>query len=76
VDFLWSDHKLVAETDGRVTHGTTAAFERDRARDADLVAHGFRVVRFTYRQVADTPTAVAQTLDRLLRGDLSTVWVA
>jgi very-short-patch-repair endonuclease len=51
VDFLWPDHRLVVETDGWAGHGHRAAFESDRARDADLQAQGFNVLRFTGRQV-------------------------
>ena len=51
VDFLWPDHKLIVETDGWAGHGHRAAFERDRARDADLQARGYRILRFTWRQV-------------------------
>jgi very-short-patch-repair endonuclease len=65
-DFLWRKQLLIAETDGWETHGTRAAFEDDRARDAALMAMGFRVVRFTYRQVLRRPREVAATLARLL----------
>jgi very-short-patch-repair endonuclease len=51
VDALWHDQRLVAEVDGHAAHGTRRAFERDRARDAQLVAHGYRVVRFTTHQL-------------------------
>jgi very-short-patch-repair endonuclease len=51
VDFFWPDHRLVVETDGWSTHGNRRAFESDRARDARLVAAGYRVLRFTWRQV-------------------------
>jgi Protein of unknown function (DUF559) len=47
VDFVWAKAGLVVETDGRGSHGTRAAFERDPARDAELTALGWRVVRFT-----------------------------
>jgi very-short-patch-repair endonuclease len=66
VDFLWEEQRLIVETDGRATHGTRAAFERDRARDAHLTAAGYRVVRFTYRQVAHEPDTVARLLSSLL----------
>jgi len=65
VDFLWAGSRLVVETDGRRTHGTRAAFERDRARDARLTVAGYRVVRFTYRQVVHEPSLVAETLRAL-----------
>ncbi len=68
VDFYWPDAALVVETDGRASHGTRAAFERDRARDAALTAAGYRVVRFTWRQVTAEPAAVAARLEALLSG--------
>ncbi|MFP5364258.1 MAG: type IV toxin-antitoxin system AbiEi family antitoxin domain-containing protein [Thermoleophilia bacterium] len=66
VDFLWPGHRLIVETDGRGTHLTRAAFERDRARDAMLTVAGYRVVRFTHRQILDEPRSVARTLRALL----------
>jgi very-short-patch-repair endonuclease len=58
VDFCWPEHRLIVETDGR-RHRTRAAFERDRARDALLTAVGWRVMRFTTRQVRGDPVTVA-----------------
>lgn len=66
VDFHWPAHRLIVETDGHEDHGTRAAFERDRAKDARLTARGYRVVRFTYRQVVHAPAAVGATLRALL----------
>lgn len=66
VDFLWPDRRLIAETDGRGTHLTRAAFESDRAKDAKLTVAGYRVVRFTYRQIRHEPRSVATTLAALL----------
>lgn len=66
VDFLWPAARLVVETDGYDTHGKRAAFEADRARDAWLTAQGYRVVRFTWRQLRDDPATVVATLRRLL----------
>jgi very-short-patch-repair endonuclease len=58
VDALWPDLKLVVEVDGYEFHGDRDAFENDRARDAILVAHGYRVLRFTARQLRDQPLLV------------------
>jgi len=66
VDFLWRPERLVVETDGHATHGTRQAFERDRQRDQRLMVEGWRVVRFTWRQITDEPQYVAATLRRLL----------
>ncbi len=65
-DFLWPAERLVVETDGRATHSTHAAFEEDRRRDQSLVLAGYRVVRFTWRQVTDEPALVAATVRALL----------
>lgn len=65
VDFVWPDARLIVETDSRTYHGTADAFERDRARDARLTAAGWRVVRFTRRQVRFDDAVVADLL-RLL----------
>jgi Protein of unknown function (DUF559) len=69
VDALWRRERLVVETDGRAVHGTRAAFERDRRRDAQLLLAGFRVARFTWRQVTQEGSEVAAILRALLGGD-------
>jgi very-short-patch-repair endonuclease len=66
VDFVWPEQRLIVELDGRQTHATTAAFERDRERDRILQAAGWRVVRITWRQLQDDPAAIARDLGRLL----------
>jgi very-short-patch-repair endonuclease len=58
VDLLWPEHRLVVEVDGFAFHGTRAAFERDRRRDAELQALGYRVLRITWRQLTREPEAV------------------
>jgi very-short-patch-repair endonuclease len=65
VDFLWRDRRLVVETDGFRHHAGRAAFERDRARDALLQSLGFRVLRFTHRQVTEDRSAVVAALRAL-----------
>jgi very-short-patch-repair endonuclease len=66
-DCVWRDRRLVVELDGHATHGTAAAFERDRARDRSLHVHGWRTVRVTWRQLSDEPEALAVDLRALLR---------
>ena len=56
----------IVETDGAGTHLTATAFEDDRRRDAELTTLGYRVVRFTRRQVAEQPRATLATLVLLL----------
>ncbi len=66
VDFLWPKQRLVVEIDGRAFHTAPRAFEGDRRRDAVLAAAGLRVVRVTWHQLVNEPSAVlvrlAQTL--------------
>jgi very-short-patch-repair endonuclease len=66
VDFLWPERRLIVETDGYEHHRERAAFEADRARDAELKLMGYEVVRFTYPQVLEQPEWVARTLRALL----------
>ncbi len=62
VDFLWRDRSLIVETDGYRYHRGRQAFEDDRARDLDLRARGFAVVRLSEKQVAEEPGLVAGIL--------------
>lgn len=55
VDMVWVEKKLVLEFDGFAYHADRGAFERDRRRDQDLVAAGYRVIRVTARQVEEEP---------------------
>ncbi|MEX2508696.1 MAG: DUF559 domain-containing protein [Homoserinimonas sp.] len=50
VDFLIGD-RLVIEVDGAEYHTDPERFEADRRRDAVLSRLGYRVLRFSYRQV-------------------------
>lgn len=65
VDCLWAAQRLIVELDGHQAHGTRTAFESDRARDRRLQAAGWRVIRVTWRQMAE-PTALIADLRHLL----------
>jgi very-short-patch-repair endonuclease len=67
VDCLWPEPRLIVELDGRATHGTARAFEKDRERDRLLQVAGWKVVRITWRQLRDDAPAVVADLRRLLR---------
>jgi very-short-patch-repair endonuclease len=62
VDLLWPAQRFVVEVDGYRYHGHRAAFERDRRKDARLLAAGYRVMRFTWRQLVHEPMLVAAML--------------
>jgi hypothetical protein len=57
-DAVWHEAQLIVELDGYAFHRTQAAFERDRARDRAAVGAGWRVIRITWRQLADDSNAV------------------
>jgi very-short-patch-repair endonuclease len=69
VDFLWSQQRLVVETDGERFHNNPLAFERDRKRDRVLQLRGYRVIHFTHAQIEKEPEAVITTIRRLLEAD-------
>jgi very-short-patch-repair endonuclease len=66
VDLLWRDAGVVAELDGHAFHSSPRAFERDRARDTELQALGYRVLRFTWRQLTRESAWVADRLAAVL----------
>jgi very-short-patch-repair endonuclease len=65
VDFRITDSPIVLECDGWTSHGLDRAqFEKDRARDAELTALGYVVIRFTYRMLIKRPHKVAGPIRR------------
>ena len=63
VDFVVTGTPVILECDGWASHGLIHAnFERDRARDADLTAKGWIVIRFTYRAITMDPEGDRRTL--------------
>lgn len=66
VDALWREQRLVVEVDGFAYHAGREAFERDRRRDADLHAAGYRVLRVTWRRITGEPEAVVATIAQAL----------
>ncbi|QEC46637.1 DUF559 domain-containing protein [Baekduia soli] len=66
VDFHWPSARLIVETDGYSFHRTPSAFDGDRDRDQVLTVAGWRVVRFSSRQLVREPSRCADRLRRLL----------
>ena len=58
-DFLWREQRVVVETDGYASHRGRQAFEDDRARDNEVMALGYDVLRFSDDRIANEPAAVA-----------------
>lgn len=66
VDFHWPDHRVIVETDGWRYHRHRRRFESDRARDAQLHAAGWIVLRFTWRQVIEETLLVTVRIAQVL----------
>jgi len=71
VDFLWRSRRLVVEVDTWTYHRGSVAFEDDHARELDLRAAGYTVLRFTDRQLEEEPGRVAVDVARALAEEVS-----
>ena len=67
-DFLFRGQRVVVEIDGRRAHDRDSAFERDAIRDAEVVIHRHRPLRFTRRAVKYDQAYVELALRTVLRG--------
>lgn len=66
VDFAFPDICLAIEVDGYESHGSLGAFRHDRARQNELVAAGWTVLRFTWHDVTRQPESVVTSIRRVL----------
>jgi very-short-patch-repair endonuclease len=66
VDAVWDEHRLIVELDGYKGHRTKAQLETDHRRDLELRCRGYVVLRYTWRQLTETPDAVALDIRRQL----------
>ena len=66
VDFCWPEQRLIVEIDSRLFHTTARAFENDPHRDRLLMLAGWRVARFTERDLRERPDEVGSQIRRLL----------
>lgn len=65
-DIVFRDRRLVVEIDGRAHHTDSASFQRDRERQNRLVAAGWTVLRFTWRDLTVRPGYVVATVEAML----------
>ncbi len=65
---FWREQGVVVEVDGFAFHSARGAYERDRIRDARLVASGIRVLRVTWRRLTAKPHAGVADLAQPLAG--------
>lgn len=66
LDCYWPEHRFAVELDVFETHGTRAAFERDRKRQEDLLLLGIGMTRVTGPRLEREPDEVIRRVARLL----------
>jgi very-short-patch-repair endonuclease len=62
LDLAWPELKVNVEADGRLWHTSPSDRRRDAARDAQLEAAGWIVVRVTWLQLVENPAEVASRI--------------
>jgi hypothetical protein len=66
VDAFFPDHNVIVELDSWEFHKDRSAFEADRERDAETLAHGYHTVRITWERLKTRPADEAARLHRIL----------
>lgn len=66
LDCYWPEFRFAVELDLFETHGTRAAFERDRKRQEDLLLAGITMTRVTGPRLEREPQEVVERVARLL----------
>ena len=66
LDCYWPEFRFAVELDVFETHGTRAAFERDRKRQEDLLLAGIQMTRVTGPRLEREPDEVIRRVARLL----------
>jgi hypothetical protein len=68
VDFAYPAQRLIIEGDSRKWHGLMESFDADRHRDNQAQLAGWRILRFTWKDILDDPlmvtSAIRQALDQ------------
>jgi hypothetical protein len=66
LDCYWPEYRFAVELDVFETHGSRAAFERDRKRQEDLLLAGIATTRVTGPRLEHEPDQVVRRVARLL----------
>ena len=66
LDCYWPEYRFAVELDVFETHGTRAAFERDRKRQEDLLLAGIGMTRVTGPRLEHAPEKVIRRVAHLL----------
>ena len=67
LDFAHPDLRIALEVDGRAFHSDHLAFERDHIRQNVIVVQEWLVLRFTWKQITQSPARVVATVRDAIR---------
>ena len=65
-DFLWEDARVIGEADGMLKYKSPEDLHREKLRQEALESLGFRVIRWTYRELLRNPGAVMARIEAAL----------
>jgi Transcriptional regulator, AbiEi antitoxin len=68
VDVLYPAERVIVEVDSHRFHSDRDSFERDRNRDADMLAADILTVRITDERIKQKPEREARRLNQILEG--------
>jgi very-short-patch-repair endonuclease len=66
LDFVYPEHDLIIEVDGRKWHSSKERFQDDRRRDNAALIRGKRVIRLTWEDVTQDEPYVVRTVSAAL----------
>lgn len=66
VDFAYPARRLIIEGDSRKWHALMESFDTDRHRDNQAQLAGWRILRFTWKDIMDDPMMVTSGIRRAL----------
>lgn len=65
-DCYWPEYRLIGEADGAVKYADAAAIVREKEREQALRDEGYRIVRWSGKEILTAPAVVAQRVGRSL----------
>lgn len=66
VDFMWAEHRVVGEFDGRVKYGSPDDLWQEKQREDAIRRQGYDVVRWVWSEVHPDPDRMVERLRRAL----------
>jgi len=73
-DVAFVSAQLAVEWDSFRWHSQKSVFQSDRERDREAAEHGWRVLRFTWKDVTENPDSVLRSVQRIVARTDSPSW--